>query len=167
MVFFPYKFYRNHLFAFIPVSSFICVKFTFLLLTSLTCWWWDIPLTNVIRSGLTEDVPWLEHIRLQIQLLLLFAKALRRELKEKEYSVLNAIDQARVFLADQPIEAPEEPRRNLQSKTGETDFFIHHKNTCEESKTPESTREVSYSISGPDILKCLTEFQDLVLKFFF
>ncbi|XP_019509286.1 PREDICTED: utrophin [Hipposideros armiger] len=44
-------------------------------------------------------------------------KALRRELKEKEYSVLNAIDQARVFLADQPIEAPEEPRRNLQSKT--------------------------------------------------
>lgn len=99
--------------------------------------------------------------------MLLFAKALRRELKEKEYSVLNAIDQARVFLADQPIEAPEEPRRNLQSKTGETDFFIHHKNTCEESKTPESTREVSYSISGPDILKCLTEFQDLVLKFFF
>ncbi|KAL0623581.1 Zinc finger protein, partial [Plecturocebus cupreus] len=43
--------------------------------------------------------------------------ALRRELKEKEYSVLNAVDQARVFLADQPIEAPEEPRRNLQSKT--------------------------------------------------
>ncbi|XP_071469048.1 utrophin isoform X2 [Marmota flaviventris] len=44
-------------------------------------------------------------------------KALRRELKEKEYSVLNAVDQARVFLADQPIEAPEEPRRSLQSKT--------------------------------------------------
>ncbi|KAL6038510.1 hypothetical protein STEG23_000596, partial [Scotinomys teguina] len=42
---------------------------------------------------------------------------LRRELKEKEYSVLNAVDQARVFLADQPIEAPEEPRKNLQSKT--------------------------------------------------
>ncbi|XP_048210190.1 utrophin isoform X4 [Perognathus longimembris pacificus] len=44
-------------------------------------------------------------------------KALRRELKEKEYSILNAVDQARVFLADQPIEAPEEPRRNIQSKT--------------------------------------------------
>ncbi|XP_052025807.1 utrophin isoform X2 [Apodemus sylvaticus] len=44
-------------------------------------------------------------------------KVLRRELKEKEYSVLNAIDQARVFLTDQPIEAPEEPRRNPQSKT--------------------------------------------------
>nr|XP_006984491.1 utrophin isoform X1 [Peromyscus maniculatus bairdii]XP_042118217.1 utrophin isoform X2 [Peromyscus maniculatus bairdii]XP_042118218.1 utrophin isoform X3 [Peromyscus maniculatus bairdii] len=43
-------------------------------------------------------------------------KVLRRELKEKEYSVLNAVDQARVFLADQPIEAPEEPRKNLQSK---------------------------------------------------
>uniref|UniRef100_A0A7N4PXW9 Utrophin n=1 Tax=Sarcophilus harrisii TaxID=9305 RepID=A0A7N4PXW9_SARHA len=43
-------------------------------------------------------------------------KALRRELKEKEYSILNAVDQARVFLADQPIEAPEEPRHNLQSK---------------------------------------------------
>ncbi|KAM4866330.1 utrophin isoform 3-T3 [Thomomys bottae] len=44
-------------------------------------------------------------------------KALRRELKEKEYSILNAVDQARVFLADQPIEAPEEPRRNVQSKS--------------------------------------------------
>ncbi|XP_074043867.1 utrophin isoform X2 [Macrotis lagotis] len=43
-------------------------------------------------------------------------KALRRELKEKEHSILNAVDQARVFLADQPIEAPEEPRHNLQSK---------------------------------------------------
>uniref|UniRef100_A0A5F8H924 Utrophin n=1 Tax=Monodelphis domestica TaxID=13616 RepID=A0A5F8H924_MONDO len=43
-------------------------------------------------------------------------KALRRELKEKEHSILNAVDQARVFLADQPIEAPDEPRRNLQSK---------------------------------------------------
>nr|XP_045014209.1 utrophin isoform X3 [Jaculus jaculus]XP_045014210.1 utrophin isoform X3 [Jaculus jaculus] len=43
-------------------------------------------------------------------------KALRRELKEKEQSVLNAIDQARVFLADQPIEAPDQPRKNLQSE---------------------------------------------------
>ncbi|XP_064564456.1 utrophin isoform X1 [Zonotrichia leucophrys gambelii] len=44
-------------------------------------------------------------------------KALRRELKEKEQTVLNAVDQARVFLADQPIEGPEEPRRSLHSKT--------------------------------------------------
>ncbi|XP_014734507.1 PREDICTED: utrophin isoform X3 [Sturnus vulgaris] len=44
-------------------------------------------------------------------------KALRRELKEKEQTILNAVDQARVFLADQPIEGPEEPRRSLHSKT--------------------------------------------------
>uniref|UniRef100_A0A8D0GLV1 Utrophin n=1 Tax=Sphenodon punctatus TaxID=8508 RepID=A0A8D0GLV1_SPHPU len=44
-------------------------------------------------------------------------KALRRDLKDKEQSILNAVDQARVFLADQPIEGPEEPRRNLHSKT--------------------------------------------------
>lgn len=78
----------------------------------------------MVRRSLIEDIPLLgEPSRLQIQLLLLFAKALRRELKEKEYSVLNAIDQARVFLADQPIEAPEEPRKNLQSKTGEIGFL--------------------------------------------
>lgn len=46
-------------------------------------------------------------------------KALRRELKDKEQTILNAVDQARVFLADQPIEGPEEPRRSLQSKTGQ------------------------------------------------
>ncbi|XP_066471431.1 utrophin isoform X3 [Tiliqua scincoides] len=43
-------------------------------------------------------------------------KALRRELKEKEQAILNAVDQARVFLADQPIEGPEEPRKTLHSK---------------------------------------------------
>ncbi|KAM6271852.1 utrophin isoform 1-T1 [Spheniscus humboldti] len=43
-------------------------------------------------------------------------KALRRELKDKEQTILNAVDQARVFLADQPIEGPEEPRRTLHSK---------------------------------------------------
>ncbi|XP_065691443.2 utrophin isoform X1 [Patagioenas fasciata] len=44
-------------------------------------------------------------------------KALRRELKDKEQTIFNAVDQARVFLADQPIEGPEEPRRSLHSKT--------------------------------------------------
>uniref|UniRef100_A0A8C0BZ14 Utrophin n=1 Tax=Buteo japonicus TaxID=224669 RepID=A0A8C0BZ14_9AVES len=44
-------------------------------------------------------------------------RALRRELKDKEQTILNAVDQARVFLADQPIEGPEEPRRSLHSKT--------------------------------------------------
>ncbi|OBS80525.1 hypothetical protein A6R68_21279, partial [Neotoma lepida] len=66
-----------------------------------------------------------EHFRAEFNAWLLGEKiqkcpeftVLRRELKEKEYSVLNAVDQARVFLADQPIEAPEEPRKNLQSKT--------------------------------------------------
>ncbi|XP_053146646.1 utrophin isoform X4 [Hemicordylus capensis] len=44
-------------------------------------------------------------------------KVLKRELKDKEQAVLNAVDQARVFLADQPIEGPEEPRKNLHSKS--------------------------------------------------
>ncbi|XP_074846537.1 utrophin isoform X2 [Carettochelys insculpta] len=44
-------------------------------------------------------------------------KALRHELKDKEQTILSAIEQARIFLADQPIEGPEEPRKNLHSKT--------------------------------------------------
>nr|XP_016854217.1 PREDICTED: utrophin isoform X4 [Anolis carolinensis] len=44
-------------------------------------------------------------------------RALRRELKDKEQAILNAVDQARVFLADQPIEGPEEPRKSLHSKS--------------------------------------------------
>nr|XP_019600006.1 PREDICTED: utrophin isoform X1 [Rhinolophus sinicus] len=85
---------------------------------------------NRLLTSLEELIKWLnmkdEELKKQmpiggdvpaLQLQYDHCKALRRELKEKEYSVLNAIDQARVFLADQPIEAPEEPRRNLQSKT--------------------------------------------------
>ncbi|XP_032728991.1 utrophin isoform X2 [Lontra canadensis] len=84
---------------------------------------------NRLLTSLEELIKWLnikdEELQKQmpiggdvpaLQLQYDHCKALRRELKEKEYSVLNAIDQARVFLADQPIEAPEEPRRNLQSK---------------------------------------------------
>ncbi|XP_066229166.1 utrophin isoform X2 [Saccopteryx leptura] len=84
---------------------------------------------NRLLMSLEELIKWLnmkdEELKKQmpiggdvpaLQLQYDHCKALRRELKEKEYSVLNAIDQARVFLADQPIEAPEEPRRNLQSK---------------------------------------------------
>ncbi|GAA6082581.1 utrophin isoform X1, partial [Tachysurus ichikawai] len=44
-------------------------------------------------------------------------QALRAELKEREHVVVSTLDQARMFLADQPIEGPEEPRKNLQSKT--------------------------------------------------
>ncbi|XP_073795720.1 utrophin isoform X5 [Danio rerio] len=43
--------------------------------------------------------------------------ALRAELKEREHVVLSTLDQARMFLAEQPIEGPEEPRKNLQPKT--------------------------------------------------
>ncbi|XP_072552167.1 utrophin [Salminus brasiliensis] len=43
--------------------------------------------------------------------------ALRTELKEREHMVVSTLDQARMFLADQPIEGPEEPRKNLQQKT--------------------------------------------------
>ncbi|XP_051517186.1 dystrophin-like [Myxocyprinus asiaticus] len=43
--------------------------------------------------------------------------ALRAELKEREHVVLSTLDQAHMFLADQPIEGPEEPRKNLQPKT--------------------------------------------------
>ncbi|XP_026196819.1 dystrophin isoform X4 [Anabas testudineus] len=42
---------------------------------------------------------------------------LRSELKEREHLVNSTLDQARMFLADQPIEGPGEPRMNLQSKT--------------------------------------------------
>nr|XP_040137999.1 utrophin [Ictidomys tridecemlineatus] len=85
---------------------------------------------NRLLASLEELIKWLnmkdEELKKQmplggdvpaLQLQYDHCKALRRELKEKEYSVLNAVDQARVFLADQPIEAPEEPRRSLQSKT--------------------------------------------------
>uniref|UniRef100_A0A8D0DEC6 Utrophin n=1 Tax=Sander lucioperca TaxID=283035 RepID=A0A8D0DEC6_SANLU len=42
---------------------------------------------------------------------------LRSELKEREHLVITTLDQARMFLADQPIEGPGEPRKNLQPKT--------------------------------------------------
>lgn len=46
-------------------------------------------------------------------------QALRAELKEREHFVVSTLEQARMFLADQPIEGPEEPRKNMQPKTGE------------------------------------------------
>ncbi|XP_018411868.1 PREDICTED: utrophin-like [Nanorana parkeri] len=46
-----------------------------------------------------------------------FSKVLKRELKDKEQTVLNTIEQARIFISEQPIEGPEEPRRNLLHKT--------------------------------------------------
>ncbi|KAM4713317.1 utrophin isoform 3-T3 [Anableps anableps] len=41
------------------------------------------------------------------------------ELKEREHLVISTLDQARMFLADQPIEGPGEPRKNLQPKTAD------------------------------------------------
>ncbi|CAB1340081.1 unnamed protein product [Coregonus sp. 'balchen'] len=46
--------------------------------------------------------------------------ALRSELKDREHVVVSTLDQARMYLADQPIEGPGEPRKNLQPKTGES-----------------------------------------------
>uniref|UniRef100_A0A670ITU7 Utrophin n=1 Tax=Podarcis muralis TaxID=64176 RepID=A0A670ITU7_PODMU len=81
---------------------------------------------NKLLSSLEELIKWLnlkdEEIKKQmpiggdvpaLQLQHDHCKALRRELKDKEQAILNAVDQARVFLADQPIEGPEEPRKNL------------------------------------------------------
>ncbi|XP_038130238.1 dystrophin isoform X2 [Cyprinodon tularosa] len=45
--------------------------------------------------------------------------ALCSELKEREQLVISTLDQARMFLADQPIEGPGEPRKNLQPKTAD------------------------------------------------
>ncbi|XP_035276172.1 LOW QUALITY PROTEIN: dystrophin [Anguilla anguilla] len=42
---------------------------------------------------------------------------LQSELRSKEPMVVSTLDQSCMFLADQPIEGPEEPRRNLQPKT--------------------------------------------------
>ncbi|XP_075059751.1 utrophin isoform X2 [Mixophyes fleayi] len=46
-----------------------------------------------------------------------FCKVLKRELKDKEQTIQNTVEQARVFISEQPIEGPEEPRRNLLPKT--------------------------------------------------
>ncbi|KAG8444197.1 hypothetical protein GDO86_009399 [Hymenochirus boettgeri] len=45
-----------------------------------------------------------------------FCKVLKKELKEKELTILNTMEQARIFISEQPIEGPEEPRRNLLPK---------------------------------------------------
>ncbi|XP_061667826.1 utrophin isoform X3 [Syngnathoides biaculeatus] len=42
---------------------------------------------------------------------------LQSELKEREQLVISTLEQARMFLAEQPIEGPGEPRKNVQPKT--------------------------------------------------
>ncbi|MEQ2233344.1 hypothetical protein ILYODFUR_020858, partial [Ilyodon furcidens] len=51
--------------------------------------------------------------------LLFLLQTLCSELKEREHIVISTLDQARMFLADQPIEGPGEPRKNLQPKTAD------------------------------------------------
>lgn len=63
-------------------------------------------------------------------------QTLRSELKEREHLVVSTLDQARMFLADQPIEGPGEPRKNLQPKTGTFKLSmktVNKKNEKEES----------------------------------
>ncbi|XP_056873556.1 utrophin isoform X3 [Takifugu flavidus] len=48
-----------------------------------------------------------------------YCTALRSELKEREHLVVSTLDQARMFLADQPIEGPGEPRKTPQPKTAD------------------------------------------------
>ncbi|XP_078412683.1 utrophin isoform X4 [Cetorhinus maximus] len=47
-------------------------------------------------------------------------RALRHDIMDKELTIITALDSARLFLADQPIEGPEEPRRHLHIKTDPT-----------------------------------------------
>lgn len=54
---------------------------------------------------------------------------LQSELKEREQLVISTLEQARMFLAEQPIEGPGEPRKNLQPKTGWAGMFLKPDNT--------------------------------------
>uniref|UniRef100_A0A673JJB1 Utrophin-like n=1 Tax=Sinocyclocheilus rhinocerous TaxID=307959 RepID=A0A673JJB1_9TELE len=58
-------------------------------------------------------------------------RALRAELKEREHLVLSTLDQARMFLADQPIEGPEEPRKNLPEEKAQRVAKAIRKQTAE------------------------------------
>lgn len=148
----------------------LCKIYIFALQILLQCWLLVTPMSSVVRYSRISDVPLLAvHVSLQIHLLLLFVKALRRELKEKEYSVLNAIDQARVFLAEQPIEAPEEPRRNLQSKTGEIwDWFLQCiiKTCARRTNSQNQVGNFPRVFQGLIFKNFLTVFQDLTFKCF-
>uniref|UniRef100_A0A8C0QYS3 Utrophin n=1 Tax=Canis lupus dingo TaxID=286419 RepID=A0A8C0QYS3_CANLU len=128
---------------------------------------------NRLLTSLEELIKWLnikdEELQNQmpiggdvpaLQLQYDHCKALRRELKEKEYSVLNAIDQARVFLADQPIEAPEEPRRDLQSKTAQKIAKAMRKQSSEVKEKWESLNAVT-SNWQKQVDKALEKLRDL------
>uniref|UniRef100_UPI00398F1E82 utrophin-like isoform X2 n=1 Tax=Pristiophorus japonicus TaxID=55135 RepID=UPI00398F1E82 len=74
---------------------------------------------NLKDEALTEQMP----IGGDVQTLLLqrdHCQALQCQLMDKEETIITALDSARLFLADQPIEGPEEPRRHLHVKTEPT-----------------------------------------------
>ncbi|XP_053316532.1 utrophin isoform X2 [Spea bombifrons] len=85
---------------------------------------------NFLLKALEELIHWLdirdEEVKKQmpvggdvptVQQQYEYCKVLKRELKEKEQTIMNTVEQARIFISEQPIEGPEEPRRNLLPKT--------------------------------------------------
>ncbi|XP_031757727.1 utrophin isoform X6 [Xenopus tropicalis] len=85
---------------------------------------------NYLLKSLEELISWLdvrnEELKKQmpvggdvptVQQQFEYCKLLKRELKDKEASIIHTIEQARIFISEQPIEGPEEPRRNLLPKT--------------------------------------------------
>ncbi|KAM8945515.1 utrophin [Pelodytes ibericus] len=85
---------------------------------------------NRLLKSLEELINWLDHrdeeLKKQmpvggdvttVQQQLDYCKVLKRELKDKEQTILSTIEQARIFISEQPIEGPEEPRRTLLPKT--------------------------------------------------
>ncbi|XP_055495940.1 LOW QUALITY PROTEIN: utrophin [Leucoraja erinacea] len=74
---------------------------------------------NLKDEALTKQMP----VGGDVQTLLLqrdHCSGLKHELLDKEDAILTALDSARLFLADQPIEGPEEPRHHLHIKTEPT-----------------------------------------------
>uniref|UniRef100_A0A5F8G5S2 Utrophin n=1 Tax=Monodelphis domestica TaxID=13616 RepID=A0A5F8G5S2_MONDO len=87
-------------------------------------------------------------------------KALRRELKEKEHSILNAVDQARVFLADQPIEAPDEPRQLTPEEKAQKIAKAMRKQSSEVKEKWENLNAVTSSWQK-QVDKALEKLRDL------
>uniref|UniRef100_A0A803XSK6 Utrophin n=1 Tax=Meleagris gallopavo TaxID=9103 RepID=A0A803XSK6_MELGA len=88
-------------------------------------------------------------------------KALRRELKDKEQTILNAVDQARIFLADQPIEGPEEPRRNLTPEEKAMKIAKAMRKQSSEVKEKWENLNASATIWQKQVDKALEKLKDL------
>uniref|UniRef100_A0A8B9TCR6 Utrophin n=1 Tax=Anas platyrhynchos TaxID=8839 RepID=A0A8B9TCR6_ANAPL len=88
-------------------------------------------------------------------------KALRRELKDKEQTILNAVDQARIFLADQPIEGPEEPRRKLTPEEKAMRIAKAMRKQSSEVKEKWENLNASATIWQKQVDKALEKLKDL------